>query len=91
MSFLEDYANERSKRDPEFKKEFNKANERLDTALLLMKFREKEGLSQRELAKKANVSKSTITKIETGQMNPTFKLMSKIVEATGHKLKYQII
>lgn len=83
MDILDRYIRDRSQKDPEFKKELQKADARLDASLKLVKLREEEGLTQRELANRADVPKSTITKIETGQMNPTFKLMNKIVESTG--------
>ncbi|WEV41290.1 helix-turn-helix transcriptional regulator [Lactobacillus sp. ESL0681] len=91
MDVLDRYIRDRSQKDPEFKEELKKADERLDASLMLVKLRDEEGLSQRELAKKANVAKSTITKIETGQMNPTFNLMDKIVTATGRQIKLELI
>jgi len=47
----------------------------------LRKFREKKGLWQYELAKKANVPQSAIHYIEAGQRSPTVKTLQKLAAA----------
>jgi len=43
-------------------------------------------LSQRELARRAGVSPATITRIESGRMQPTVATLAKIVRAAGMEL-----
>ena len=51
---------------------------------LKMKFRRIElGLSQTELAKKADVTRQTIGLIEAGEFNPSIKLCNSICRALG--------
>lgn len=84
-----DYVNELCQ-DDDFKKGFERENERLDTAIALMKIREEEGLTQKQLAEKVGKPQSTIARIESGTMNVTFDLMIDIVQAMGRKLSINI-
>jgi transcriptional regulator with XRE-family HTH domain len=52
--------------------------------------RRRAGVSQRELAKRAGVSPSTVTRIERGRMEPTFDLLTRLVEACGQELRIRI-
>jgi transcriptional regulator with XRE-family HTH domain len=52
--------------------------------------RRRAGISQRELAKRAGVSPSTVTRIERGRMEPTFDLLTRLVEACGQELRIRI-
>jgi len=72
------------------KKELEKESKRLDTAIALMELREKEGLSQRELARKVGKPQSTIARIENGSMNVTFDTLMDIVSALGKKMTISI-
>jgi len=52
--------------------------------LKIKKLRKKQGLSQDELARKADIPYTTLTKIEIGVIkNPSFDSVSKIAEALG--------
>lgn len=44
----------------------------------LRKVREKENLTQKEMAKRISVSISAYTKIETNHMKPSFNFLSKL-------------
>lgn len=61
---------------------------KLESAVALMSERERAGLTQRELAERADVPQSTIARIEHGQ-NTSFDTMSKIAFALGKKLKVE--
>ena len=50
-------------------------------------FREKENMTQEELARKADVSRNTISSIETNKnSNITFEVMQKIANALNRKV-----
>lgn len=44
------------------------------------------GITQPDLAEMAGISVNTLYKIETGQGNPTVKVLNKIVEILGMEL-----
>lgn len=43
-------------------------------------FREKRGISQREMAKKLEINRSLLSGIETNKVQPTFELLRKIAQ-----------
>lgn len=53
----------------------------------LHEIREEKGVSLRELAKLAGVSKTQINEIENGQSDPTLKTMRRIAKALNMKIE----
>ncbi|HEX7018290.1 MAG TPA: helix-turn-helix transcriptional regulator [Patescibacteria group bacterium] len=58
-----------------------------DILLAVRNFRKKFNLTQEQLAQKASLPRTTITKIESGNYNPTIKTLMTIAEALDKKLK----
>lgn len=63
----------------------------MDELAELRKIRKKIGITQNELAKKANVSQSLIAKVESGKLDPSYKNAKKLFETlsmlnTEHEL-----
>ena len=58
---------------------------------LLRQERQRKGISIRQLAERAGVNKSTITRIEKGEMSPTIEVFEKILSAMsiGIQLVYE--
>ena len=75
-------------KDPEFVEEFQKQGEKLRTAISLSKARESAGLTQAELAEKANTTQATIARIERGD-NVSFDKLADIAHAMGKELKVE--
>lgn len=44
------------------------------------------GITQPDLAEMAGISKNTLYKIETGQANPTLKVLNKIADILGMEI-----
>jgi len=57
---------------------------------LLRLARQRSGLSQRELAVTAQVPRSTIARIESGQMQPTVPMLQKILIAAGWEMRIRL-
>ncbi len=75
------------KHDPDFRKRVQEHSEKRKLAGMLIEIREKENLTQSELAKKAHVTQSVIARIETGSSNtlPRLDLFNKILNAVGYE------
>lgn len=55
-------------------------------AMRILDWRETRGLSQAELAEKAGFARSTLSKIENGQLSPTFEILLKLARGFGVEL-----
>ncbi|MQS75977.1 helix-turn-helix domain-containing protein [Companilactobacillus halodurans] len=76
-------------KNPEFKKEFDKYNDQMNSAVALLTAREELGWTQSELAQKAHMPQSTIARIETGH-NISVDKLSILASVMGKKLKISI-
>lgn len=61
-------------------------NATTSAARLLKEARERAGLTQAQLADQAGVAQPVISAYETGRREPSFPMLVKLVEATGHDL-----
>ena len=77
--------------DPRFTREYEQEKARLETAVALMQLRERQGLSQRELAELVHKPQSTIARIESGRMNPTVGLLEQIAQTLHKRLHISFI
>ena len=57
---------------------------------LVQQARLRGGLSQRELALAAGVPRSTIARIESGQMQPTVPMLARILIAAGLEMRIRL-
>lgn len=61
--------------------------EYLETLMGMRQIRKELGLTQAEIAKRSQIPRATITKIENGQRNATIKTMFALADAMGKKLQ----
>lgn len=81
MSKMEDLKEKVIARKPERKQTFDEEANRLKTAVLVVELREKHQLSQRDLAEKMGVPKSTISRSENAQVNTSVQMLERIADA----------
>ncbi|GGN97714.1 helix-turn-helix domain-containing protein [Saccharibacillus kuerlensis] len=86
MSMIDKLIEQKKKNKPEFEQEFRKEDNRLKAAVALMKLREENGLSQRELANRIGKPQSTIARIENGSMNVSVQLLDEIAAGMDKEL-----
>ena len=57
-----------------------KRGENMGARLDLLKFRKAQGLTQKEMAEKLNLTQTHYSRIETGDSNPSIKVMERLKE-----------
>jgi uncharacterized protein len=62
-----------------------------NAAAVLREARTRAGLSQAELARRANVAQPVISAYETGRREPGLAMLSKLVAASGHRLSVGLV
>lgn len=63
----------------------------VDAASLIRDGRERAGLSQTELARRAGVTQPVVSEYETGRRQPSLPMLLKLVEASGHDVEIQLV
>src|SRR5215210_1720239 len=58
----------------------------LDASILLRTARERAGLTQRHLARKARTAQSVIARIELGDTSPSWSTLARLLKAAGFRL-----
>ncbi|HEX3826339.1 MAG TPA: helix-turn-helix domain-containing protein [Sporichthyaceae bacterium] len=61
------------------------------SADLLRRARTEARLSQTELATRAGVAQPVISAYESGRREPSLPMLTKLVEATGHRMRIQLL
>lgn len=62
------------------------AGEILVASKLLQAARERAGLTQRQLARKARTAQSVVARIELGETSPTWSTLARLLRAAGFSL-----
>lgn len=73
-------------KDPEVAGEYQKLAPRYELISELIKLRIKNGLTQKELAEKIGTKQSAVSRLESGNGNPSLKCLEKIFLALGAQL-----
>ena len=74
-------------KDPEFRKEYEKADLEYSIIELLIRARTQAKMSQEELAKRMNTTQSAIARLEGGKVSPSIATLRRYAEATGSRLQ----
>ena len=78
-------------KDPEFKKAWEKSEAAYQVTRQLIKARLKKGVSQKQLAKKADTTQAVISRIENLSVNPSIGLLDRIAQALGTRLDIRFL
>ena len=74
-------------KNPKFKKWYDYHGKQLEIAVTINKLRQKQNITQKELAIQLHTSQSNVARLETGQQNFTISMLNKIAKALGKELK----
>lgn len=75
--------------DSHFKRAYESLDLKYQVIGQLIELRHKQCLTQADLAKKLGTKQSAIARLESGNYNPSLKLLEKIAKATGSRLMIQ--
>ena len=78
-------------KNKKFKKAFESERHRLEVAYKISQLREKEHLSQKQLAEKLDTTQSVIARIESGQQNITTDNLQKIASIFKKRVKIEFV
>ncbi|MBU0693392.1 MAG: helix-turn-helix transcriptional regulator [Candidatus Omnitrophica bacterium] len=75
-------------KDKEFKKYYEEEGRRLELGYKIANLRQKQGLTQKELAEKVHTSQATVARLEGGEyLGYSLRTLEKIALATGTHLE----
>ena len=77
-------------KDPEVKREYERLAPRYAVISELIAARLKNGITQKELGQKLHTKQSVISRLESGNTNPSIGFLEKIASVMGHKLIVEI-
>lgn len=78
-------------KDNEFKTEYEKLKPRYEAIEQIIKARKEQNMTQAELAKRVGTQKSNISRLESGNYNPSLDFLTKVSEALGKSLSVQLM
>ena len=76
---------------PSFQKEWEASQLEYDVTEMLIKARNAQHISQKELAVRAGVRQSNLSRIENGQCSPNLATLQKIAKGLGKRLQLQFV
>lgn len=71
----------------EVKDEYEKLKVLYDIKREIIKLRIEQGLSQKDLATKVGTRQSAISRLESGEYNPSIEFLNKVAHALGKELE----
>ena len=76
----------KSLKDPEFKKEYDALEDEFALINELLSARLAKKMTQADLAKKLGMKQEAISRLESGESNPTYSTLSKVAKALDKKV-----
>lgn len=77
-------------RNPEFKKEWDASAPKYALICAMLDARNKRGMTQADIAKRAGTTQSAIARFESGRTNPTLDFATRLSSALGAKLEIRL-
>ncbi len=82
---------EQLEEDPEFRKEWEATEVEFQLIRAMLDAREKNNLTQKELAEITGITQADISRIENGNANPSLRTLKKIAKGVGMEIKLEFI
>ena len=78
-------------RDEEFREEYERLRPRYEAIEQIIRARKEQNITQAELARRVGTQKSNISRLESGNYNPSLDFLTKVSEALGKSLSIQLM
>ena len=88
MTNFKDFLAEQLK-DPEVKAEYDALEPEFSIMQALINARKDSGLTQKQLAEKTGIAQADISKLESGNANPSLRTLQRIAEGMGMRIKIE--
>lgn len=76
--------------NPEFRKAYDALGPKYDLIRTMLDARNKKGMTQKDIARRAGTTQSAIARFESGRTNPTLEFASRLSRALGAKLEIRL-
>ncbi len=76
--------------DNEFKEEYERLKPRYDVISQIIEARKENNMTQSDLAKMVGTQKSNISRLESGNYNPSLDMLIKVARCLGKELSIQL-
>lgn len=90
MSNYNKYLNKQLQ-NPEFKKEWDSLEPEFNMMQAMIDARKRNNITQKELAERTGIDQSDISKIETGNANPTLAVLKRLAEGMDMVLRLEFV
>ena len=90
MTKFNDYLNEQLK-DPSFKKEWDALEPEFSIMQAMIDARRTSGLTQKQLSERTGIAQADISKLESGNANPSLKTLQRLAAGIGMKVKVEFL
>lgn len=87
---FDDFHKEQMK-DPEYKKHYDDLEVEFQIINDILRKRIEKDMTQKDLAKKIGSDQATLSRLESGDYNPSIKFLKRVAKALGGQLKVTII
>lgn len=77
--------------DAEFTEEYERLRPRYEVISQIIEARKEKNMTQEELAKRIGTQKSNISRLESGNYNPSLDFLIKVAWGLGKELKIQML
>lgn len=88
MTNFNDFLNEQLA-DPEIKSEYDALEPEFAIIQAIIDARKQNGLTQKELSERTGIAQGDISKLESGNANPSIKTLKRLAEAMNMRLKIE--
>jgi DNA-binding XRE family transcriptional regulator len=76
--------------DEDFRKEYDKLKPRYEIIAQIIETRKEQNMTQAELAKRVGTQKSNISRLESGNYNPSLDFLIKVARSLGKELSVRM-